>query len=159
PARRGQAAGTEGGGAGARQRPGGRRRVELRPYVPEGSTMVHALTFSVASRERERPERATNPGRSRHRLAIVVLLMMTCPISAQPALPRVLKDVAFDQKLDAQVPLDLTFRDEAGRDVRLGEYFDGKPVILVLAYYRCPGLCNQVLNGLVRAMLDLPFDA
>ena len=33
-----------------------------------------------------------------------------------------------------------------------------KPVILVLAYYRCPMLCTQVLNGLTRAMLDMPFD-
>ena len=58
---------------------------------------------------------------------------------------------ALDQKLDDQVPLDLTFLDETGRAVRLGDYFHDKPVILVLAYYRCPMLCTQVLNGLVRA--------
>jgi protein SCO1/2 len=69
-----------------------------------------------------------------------------------------LRDVGFDQKLDAQVPLGLTFTDEAGRAVRLGDYFDGKPVILVLAYYRCPMLCTEVLNGLVRALLDVPLD-
>jgi protein SCO1/2 len=73
-------------------------------------------------------------------------------------LPPVLRDVGFDQRLDAQVPLDLVFRDEAGRDVTLGEYFNGKPVILVLAYYRCPMLCTEVLNGLVRALLDIKFD-
>jgi protein SCO1/2 len=67
--------------------------------------------------------------------------------------------VGFDQRLDAQVPLDLMFRDEAGRSVRLGDYFDGKPVILVLAYYRCPMLCTEVLNGLVRAMLEMPLSA
>jgi protein SCO1/2 len=66
--------------------------------------------------------------------------------------------VGFDQRLNAQVPLDLEFTDEAGRTVRLADYFHGKPVILVLAYYRCPMLCSEVLNGLVRAMLDLPFD-
>jgi protein SCO1/2 len=73
-------------------------------------------------------------------------------------LPPVLREVGFDQRLDEQVPLDLAFKDEAGRPVRLGDYFDGKPVILVLAYYRCPMLCTEVLNGLVRSLLDIPFD-
>jgi protein SCO1/2 len=50
------------------------------------------------------------------------------------------------------VPLDLKFRDEQGREVRLGDYFQGKPVILVLAYYRCPKLCTLVLNGLCAAL-------
>ncbi len=43
--------------------------------------------------------------------------------------------------------------------MRLGDYFTHKPVILVLAQYRCPMLCTQVLNGLVRAMLDLSLSA
>jgi protein SCO1 len=81
------------------------------------------------------------------------------PVCAGPGLPGVLKDVGFEQKLDAQAPLDTIFRDETGTTVTLADYFDGKPVILVLAYGRCPMLCNQVLNGLVRAMMDLPFDA
>src|SRR5262249_28900556 len=48
---------------------------------------------------------------------------------------------------------------EAGQSVRLGDYFDGKPVILVLAYYRCPMLCTQVLNGLVDGLRGVPFNA
>ncbi len=47
------------------------------------------------------------------------------------------------------MPLDLAFHDEEGQEVKLGDYFGAKPVILVLAYYRCPMLCTQVLNGLV----------
>jgi protein SCO1/2 len=74
-------------------------------------------------------------------------------------LPPVLRDVGFDQRLNGQVPLDLEFRDEDGRTVRLADYFDGKPVVLVLAYYRCPMLCTQVLNGLVQSMLDMPLSA
>ncbi len=70
-----------------------------------------------------------------------------------------MQNVGFDQRLDAQVPLDLTFKDEAGTDVRLGDYFNNKPVILVLAYYRCPMLCTLVLNGLVQGMLDMNFNA
>ncbi|HEX5270092.1 MAG TPA: SCO family protein, partial [Gemmataceae bacterium] len=60
--------------------------------------------------------------------------------------------------LGAQVPLDAEFRDETGGVVKLGDYFGDKPVILVLAYYRCPGLCTMVLNGLVQALLDVPLE-
>lgn len=74
-----------------------------------------------------------------------------------PATSPLLEDVGFDQKLDAQVPLDLAFTDETGRQVHLGDYFGEKPVILVLAYYQCPRLCNLVLNGLVQGMLETPF--
>jgi protein SCO1/2 len=94
-------------------------------------------------------------------VALLPLLVFACrptTVRAQPALPQPLQAVGFDQKLDAQVPLDLEFRDESGRAVKLGEYFDGKPVVLVLAYFRCPMLCTQVLNGLVKAMLDVSFD-
>jgi protein SCO1/2 len=72
-------------------------------------------------------------------------------------LPPALRDVRFDQRLNEQVPLDIPLVDEAGRGVTLGDYFDDKPVILVLAYYRCPMLCTMVLNGLVRGLLDVPF--
>lgn len=92
-------------------------------------------------------------------LTTVALLAMPNALHAQPSLPPAIRDVGWEQKLDSPVPIDLTFRDESGQHVQLRDYFDGKPVILVLAYYRCPMLCNQVLNGLVQSMLDLPFDA
>ncbi len=90
-----------------------------------------------------------------------VLALLLCGLGAvrgEPSLPASLRDVGFDQKLDAQVPLDLVFKDETGRTVRLGDYFGSKPVILNLAYFRCPMLCDQVMNGMVRAMLDMPLD-
>jgi protein SCO1/2 len=74
------------------------------------------------------------------------------------AQPDVLRDVGIDQRLDAQLPLELTFRDESGRPVKLGDYFDSRPVVLVLAYYRCPMLCTQVLNGLVKSMRELNLE-
>ena len=72
--------------------------------------------------------------------------------------PAPLKDVGIDQKLDSQIPLDATFRDEAGRTVKLGEYFGKRPVIMALVYYQCPMLCNRVLDGLVSALRILSFD-
>ena len=71
----------------------------------------------------------------------------------KPALPGALQGVGIDQKLDQQVPLDLMFKDEAGRDVPLSTFFKrGKPVILALVYYRCPMLCTQILNGLASSL-------
>jgi protein SCO1/2 len=76
------------------------------------------------------------------------------PSSSQP--PDV-ANLSFDQRLNAQVPLDATFRDERGQDVQLAELVRGRPVILVLAYYRCPQLCNLVLNGLVDGLRGVTY--
>jgi protein SCO1/2 len=76
---------------------------------------------------------------------------------APAQLPAPLRGVGFDQKLDAPLPLDAKFRDEAGREAPLGDYFASRPVILVLTQFRCPMLCTEVLNGLVRALLDVPL--
>ena len=95
-------------------------------------------------------------------LAVVLLLSpfaFGIRASAQPAgvRPPVLKDVGIDQLLNNQVPLDLEFRDESGRTVKLAEYFKDKPVVLSLVYYDCPRLCTQVLTGLLGAMKALPM--
>jgi protein SCO1 len=76
------------------------------------------------------------------------------PEAGTPAnqMPRILKDVRFDQRLNEPLPLDATFRDEDGRVVQLGQYFGTKPVVLAFAYYECPMLCTQVLNGLTSAL-------
>jgi len=79
-------------------------------------------------------------------------------LPAQTGLPVELRGVDFEQKLEAQVAHDLPFRDEDGRPVTLADYFNDKPIILLLAYFRCPMLCDRVLNGLTRTMLDMPFD-
>jgi protein SCO1/2 len=74
--------------------------------------------------------------------------------------PEILKSVGIEQKLDEQVPLDTTFRDEAGREVQLGDYFrKGKPVVLALVYYECPMMCNQILNALSGSLVAVSFTA
>ena len=60
--------------------------------------------------------------------------------------------MGIEQKLNSQVPLDLTFTDENGQSVQLGKYFGARPVILTLVYYQCPMLCSQVLNGMTGAL-------
>ena len=75
-----------------------------------------------------------------------------------PALPGALKGVGIDQKLNQQVPLNLIFRDEAGRPVPLSTFFHGKPVLLALVYYECPMLCTQILNGVASSLKAVSFD-
>lgn len=79
--------------------------------------------------------------------------------TTQQERPFPLQKVGFDQRLNAQIPLDLDFRDETGTVVPLGKYFGEKPVILVPAYYQCPMLCTLVNEGLIRSLRALPFDA
>lgn len=76
----------------------------------------------------------------------------------EPPQPEILKRAGFDQKLGAQLNLDLTFRDETGQTVRLGDLFrEGRPAILNLVYFNCPMLCGLVMNGVVDAAKNLKF--
>lgn len=83
------------------------------------------------------------------------------PRAGQPAdaAPKGLEDVSFEQRLGTQVPGDLTFVDELGANVQLGEYFGERPVVLALVYYECPMLCTQVLSGLTSGLKGINFDA
>jgi protein SCO1/2 len=101
-------------------------------------------------------------------LGVFALLLSASAASAQavpsgtgPAaqnMPKVLQNVGFEPQLNAQLPLDLAFRDETGRNVQLREYFTRKPVLLALVYYGCPMLCNQTEQGVVGALRMLSFN-
>ena len=67
--------------------------------------------------------------------------------------------VSIDQRRGAQIPLDLTLRDEGGRAVDLSRYFDGKPVLLTLVYYNCDRVCPLILEGMARSLRPLELRA
>ena len=83
------------------------------------------------------------------------------PAASEPnGLPQALKEVGIEQKLGASMPLDTELKDEDGRTVKLGNYFNtGRPVIIAFVYYECPMLCNQVLNGLTGSLKGISFEA
>ncbi|MDW8104777.1 MAG: SCO family protein [Armatimonadota bacterium] len=98
--------------------------------------------------------------------AVVITLIGSLPAGAQfwhrPDPRRetnveLVRDVSIEQKLNEQVPLNLTFRDETGRTVQLKEYFGDKPVLLTLVYYECPSLCGLVLQGLLKSLRVLNY--
>jgi protein SCO1/2 len=95
----------------------------------------------------------------RHSLAAFILLarFITLPCSAQSLTDQQLSRVDFDQKLNSQLDVALPFHDEAGRTVKLGDCFDGKPTVLVLGYYECPMLCTLTFNGMVESLEDIKW--
>src|SRR5262249_29185215 len=87
-------------------------------------------------------------------LALVSLLLLS-PVgwAAAPA------KIGFVPHLGVQAPLNIPFRDEAGQTVTLQKFVGPRPIILNLVYYRCPSVCGEVLNGLLRSMRALPLNA
>ncbi len=105
----------------------------------------------------------------RHIVGIAALLLATAtalraqavPSNTSPAaaaMPAALQNVGFEPPLNGQMPLDLAFRDETGRNTQLREYFGQKPVVLAFVYYGCPMLCDQVEQGVVGVLRMLSFN-
>ena len=100
-------------------------------------------------------------------VAVLAMALTASPLLAQMTgdptsnrLPPQLSDVSIEQRLNQQVPLQATFRDENGRTVTLGDFFrPGKPVVLSLVYYNCQMLCSQVLSSMANALRLVRFDA
>ena len=92
-------------------------------------------------------------------LIIVGLSLGMSKGASQPGQPsaRVFEEVGIEQKLNQQIPLDLTFKDEQGRPVLLRDYFGNRPVVLSLVYYNCPMLCTEILNGMVETFRIIGF--
>lgn len=100
-------------------------------------------------------------------VALVAAIAVPAQVSEDTSAPRELRreqapdeleGVGITEHLDAQLPMDVEFRDERGNPVRLGELFRGdRPVILTLVYYRCPMLCGLVLDGLTDGLQDLDW--
>ncbi len=92
-------------------------------------------------------------------LAVAAVLLLTASALAGPEELLGSKEKFFTPHLGDRVPLDLVFRDETGKQVTLGDYGKTKPILLVLAYYRCPMLCTLVLNDVVKGLRGVPFNA
>ncbi|MFT5123725.1 MAG: protein SCO1/2 [Kiritimatiellia bacterium] len=74
------------------------------------------------------------------------------PGASQDPRAQAFLEVGIQQKMGAQLPLDMEIRTTAGKVMPLGELLNNKPAVLALVYYECPMLCGLVLNGLLDAM-------
>ena len=97
-------------------------------------------------------------------LLLLCLTVWTAQIESVRAqganvLPKDLEGVTITQNLDAQIPLDLEFTDSSGKQITLGQLFDGKlPAILTMNYSDCPMLCSLQLNGLIDAIKPMNWN-
>ncbi len=96
-------------------------------------------------------------------LALALLVLATAPVRAHSGHPEhepppLLRNVDVDQRLDSEVPGNLTFKDETGKTVQLGQYFGDRPVLLTLNYFECPQLCPLVLKGVSDSLQSVKFD-
>jgi protein SCO1/2 len=67
--------------------------------------------------------------------------------------PPAVAQVDIEEHLGRALPRELRFVDQDGTAVRLGDLFqDGRPVVLALAYFRCPMLCDLVQQGIAAAI-------
>ena len=104
----------------------------------------------------------------RYIFVTIGLLAASCALQAQTVpsdvgpgpstMPLALQSVGFEPPLNGQMPLDLNFRDETGRNVQLHQFFGQKPVVLAFVYFNCPMLCDQVQMGVVGALRMLSFN-
>jgi protein SCO1/2 len=95
--------------------------------------------------------------------ALLLLASLALSAAAAPApvasdaKPAILRDITIDQKLGQKIPDDLTFNDESGKPVTLGQLRTGRPVVLVLVYFGCPSLCTVVLNDTLSTLSIMPL--
>ena len=77
--------------------------------------------------------------------------------TAAQSAPAFLKKAGIDQNLGKQLPLSDHFLDSSGTDVPLAAYFQHRPVVVALVYYKCKMLCPQVLSGLAKTLRQVGF--
>jgi protein SCO1/2 len=92
-----------------------------------------------------------------HRWALLAGLLTAAAGQAQYARPAIARGVDLKQKLDAQIPLDLVFRNETGQAVPLRSYFGDKPVLLSLVYFKCASVCPMSVRETTMALSRLPM--
>lgn len=90
--------------------------------------------------------------------AFALLGLQLSAVADESQAPPILREVDLRQNLNAQVPVDVDFRDERGQAIAFGDCIAGKTTILVMAYFRCPKLCTQVLNDLVTGLKGVPWN-
>src|SRR4051794_24895434 len=84
-----------------------------------------------------------------------ILLGAACALAQVSVTPAELEGVDVREQLDKPLPMDAVFRDHTGKQVRLGDYFDGKrPVALTLAYANCKVVCSMVLAGEMESLKE-----
>jgi protein SCO1/2 len=92
-----------------------------------------------------------------------LLLMVAAPaqdgMSSPNRLPIRQEDSSMQDRIGAMVPRELAFTDERDRPLLFKQFFPGdRPVVLDLGYFGCPGMCGQVMDGMVAALNEVDLE-
>ncbi|HLK14343.1 MAG TPA: SCO family protein [Fimbriimonadaceae bacterium] len=85
----------------------------------------------------------------------IATAQVTEPVYNRDGTQNKIAGIGVTQKLGADVPLDLTFKDETGADVRLSQFFGHRPVLLSLVFYKCKGMCSLETEGLIESFTKM----
>ena len=91
-------------------------------------------------------------------MRIMIALLLSGTLGASLALSRPAidgADLAWHERPGNSVPTALLFRDADDRPVSLADIAQGRPMILVPAYYDCTSLCGLVRSSLYGALTGL----
>jgi protein SCO1/2 len=83
---------------------------------------------------------------------LILLACCACALAGAPPPRDLARRAGFDQRLGMQTPMERSFREADGRAVTLDEVSRGRPLLLALGYYKCPNLCDTVLQGMAHAV-------
>ncbi len=93
--------------------------------------------------------------------AFVAALNASCGVvhgQANPGIPHELEGVEIQENLNVELPLETVFTDHNGKVIDFGDLFTGeRPVLLQLGYFKCPQLCNLVLNEMTDTLRDIEW--
>lgn len=85
--------------------------------------------------------------------AVFVGLLVNFGTIARAQLPAAAPvKVGLDQQIGEMVDMTLPFMDETGSPITLADIANGKPIMLMMVYYRCPGICSPLMSGVSEAV-------
>lgn len=95
-------------------------------------------------------------------LLLVLMLLFVCnearsadkgiePTPVDTGVNAVEATIGVNEQLGSGIPLDITFRDETGKPVRLADLITG-PTIILPVYYSCTNVCYSLQWGLAQVL-------
>jgi len=119
--------------------------------------LLAALAMPQPAQSAEHQHAAGATAHSRHTEAAPAKPSAQAP-HVHPPPAASLAGVGLDEQLGARIPLELTFRDENGQPVRLGDLIT-KPTVIAPVYYRCPNVCHFLQGALAQTLPQLQLTA
>jgi protein SCO1/2 len=120
------------------------------------SALMRSLPDGVVhSRRKSAAHLVTKPGFGYLFAPLVLLVTLLAPVQrglAHEGGNTPPSEITIEERLNAQLPLELEFFDESGGKVTLGNFFNSRPVLLAFVYYECAQVCPLVLDGLARSL-------